>query len=416
MTKARRRQAGEGGISAYKTADGSTRYLIKYRAPLEDGSSRVVLRRRGRDGQPFLTRKAAAEELGDILAEVRRGAHVLPKTLTVGEWLDQWLDSLRLAPSTEASYRKNVRLHLQPALGGIQMQRLTGTRITTLYRELERDGRRDHKAGTGLKPRTVRYIHTILKSALAEAVNQGLIAANPADKAKPPTVTQAKAPEMHPWNAEQLAAFLSWLWETDARHAAALHVLAYTGMRRGECLALRWSDLDLDKARLSVRRSVGVVNVGGKGKQLVEGPTKGKRARTVDLDPGTLEVLRRWRVERAALSLQLARDDALIFGDIEGRHLHPERFSARFVEKVAQCRKGRHPLPAGQAPPSIHLHDLRHTHATLLLQAGEHVKVVSERLGHATVMITWETYAHVMPGMQAEAAARFAALVGGGAQ
>jgi integrase len=130
----------------------------------------------------------------------------------------------------------------------------------------------------------------------------------------------------------------------------------------------------------------------------------------VDLDPETVAMLRRWRVERAGLSLQLAKDDALVFGNLEGGHLHPERFSARFAEKLAQCQRalGR------EAPPAIRLHDIRHVHATLLLQAGVPVKVVSERLGYATVMITLETYAHVMPGMQSEAAATFARLMSGG--
>jgi integrase len=212
---------------------------------------------------------------------------------------------------------------------------------------------------------------------------------------------------MHPWTGQHLSAFLGWAWETNGPHAPAWHVLAYTGMRRGELLGLRWSDLDLGGARLSVRRSVGVVKVEGVGKTLVEGPTKGKRARVLDLDLGTVEVLRKWRVDRAALSLQLVRHDASIFGDLDGESLHPERFSARFVEKQAQCRR----TLGEAAPPQVKLHDLRHTHATLLLKAGVPVKVVSERLGHATVMITLETYAHVMPGMQAEAAATFARLL-----
>jgi integrase len=108
--------------------------------------------------------------------------------------------------------------------------------------------------------------------------------------------------------------------------------------------------------------------------------------------------------------LQLVRDDALIFGTLEAAHQHPERFSARFVERQAQCRRAL----GDAAPPGIRVHDVRHGHAALLLQAGVPVKVVSERLGHATVMVTLEVYAHVMPGMQAEAAAKFAAIMARG--
>lgn len=402
MTKPRRRQAGEGTISEYQTKAGP-RYLIKYALPLEDGGSKMVLRR----GYP--TRKAAAAALGDALGEVRRGTHVVPAKLTVGQWLDQWLAGLRLAPSTAASYRKNVRLHLKPTLGQIPLARLTGTRISTLYRDLEQGGRRDHREGSPLSARTVRYIHTILKAALREAVNQGLIATNPADKAKPPTAKEAKPPEIHPWTAAELSTFLRWADEQGCTDAVAWRVLAYTGARRGEVLALRWRDLDVDGASLSIRRSVGLIRTKGEGAELVEGPTKSGKERVVDPDPQTVDALRRWRVARAGLSLDLARDGALIFGDLECRHQHPERFSRRFSEQLARCRRQ---LGEG-APATIRLHDLRHTHASLMLAAGVPVKVVSERLGHATVTITMEIYQHVMPGMQREAAAKFAALVGG---
>jgi integrase len=329
--------------------------------------------------------------------------------ITVGQWLDQWLKSLRLAPSTMASYSKNVRLHIKPQLGQIQLARLTGTRISTLYRELERTGRQDHESGTGLSARTVRYVHTILKAALREAVDQGLIVVNPADKAKPPAAREAKAPEIHPWTAPQLSSFLRWADEHGCRDAVAWRLLAYTGMRRGEALALRWRDLDMDAGRVSVRRSVGLVRMKGEGAEFVEGPTKSGKDRVVDLDPQTVAALRSWRLARAGLDLRLARDDALIFGDLGGRHLHPEFFTRRFTRSLALARREL----GTEVLPMIRLHDLRHTHATLLLAAGVPVKVVSERLGHASVTITLMIYAHVMPGMGAGAAATFAALVGG---
>jgi integrase len=408
MTKPRRRQAGEGGISSYETKAG-TRYLIKYTMTLEDGTKKVVLRRRGRDGQPLLTRKAAAEALTDARAEIKQGVHVLPSKRTLAQWGDQWLDSLRLAPSTMASYRKLWRLYIKSHLGSVPLDKLTGTMITTMYRKLETGGRHDHKSGHGLSARSIRYTHTTLKAALREAVAQGLLATNPADKAKPPAAREAKPPEIHPWTAQQLSRFLAWADEQQCPDATPWRVLAYTGVRRGEALALRWRDLDVDGARLSVRRSVGVIKNKGQAEQLVEGPTKSGRERVVDLDPQTVEALRRHRVARAGLSLDLARESALIFGDEEGQHQHPDRFSWRFIRQLGRCR-----CHLGEdAPPAIRLHDLRHTHASLLLAAGVPVKVVSERLGHATVSITLEIYAHTMPGMQSGAAAKFAAIVGG---
>lgn len=369
---------------------------------LEDGTSKEVLRR------GFPTRRAAAEKLAEINAEVHRGAHVVSAKITVGQWLDRWLSGLRLAPSTKSSYAKNVRLHIKPQLGQIQLARLTGTRISALYRDLERTGRQDHLSGSPLSARTVRYVHTILKAALREAVAQGLLATNPADKAHPPAAREARAPEIHPWIAGQLSAFLAWAEERNCADAVAWRVLAFTGARRGEVLALRWRDLDMDAGRVSVRRSVGLVRTKGQGAELVEGPTKSGRERAVDLDPQMIAALRGWRLTRAGMDLRFARDDALMFGDIEGRHQHPERFSRRFSEALGRCRRQL----GENAPPAIRLHDLRHTHATILLAAGVPVKVVSERLGHATVTITLEIYAHVMPGMQADAAAKFAALIG----
>jgi integrase len=298
-----------------------------------------------------------------------------------------------------------VRLHIKPRLGAVPLVKLTGTKITTLYRDLERTGRQDHESGTALSARTVRYVHTILKAALREAVAQGLIATNPADKAKPPAAREAKAPEIHPWTAGELSAFLSWADGHGCSDAMAYRVLAYTGMRRGELLALRWRDLDTDAGRLSVRRSVGVVKTKGKGEQVIEGPTKTGRQRSVDLDPHA--ALRGWRLARASLDLRLVRDESLTFADVEGGYLNPDRFSRRFTRSQTLARKEL----GADALPIIRVHDLRHT--SVLLAAGVPVKVVSERLGHATVTITLETYQHIMPGMQAEAAARFAALVGG---
>jgi integrase len=316
-----------------------------------------------------------------------------------------------LAPSTHASYAKNCRLHLKPALGDIPLARLTGARISAHYRQLERSGRQDHESGTGLSPRTVRYVHTILKAALREAVAQGLLATNPADRATPPAARAAKAPEIHPWTGPQLSSFLAWGDERGSADAVAWRVLAYTGCRRGELLALRWRDLDVDAARLSVRRSVGVIKTKGKGEQLIEGATKSGRERVVDLDPKTIAALRGWRLARAGLDLRLARDESLVFGDLEGGYLNPDRFSRRFTRSLALARSQL----GVDALPIIRIHDLRHSHASLLLAAGVPVKVVSERLGHATVMITMEIYAHTLPGMQAEAAAKFAAIIEGGA-
>jgi integrase len=402
MTKPRRRQAGEGGISEYATKAGA-RFLTKYTFIRPDGSKAVALKR------GHLTRKAAGEYMRTQLANVDRGTHVPPNRVTVGEHFATWLDGLRLEPSTIASYRKNVRLHLTPYLGQLRLEQLTGTKLTRHYHQLETSGRADGNGG--LSARTVRYVHTIIHAGLRAAVRDGLLSVNPADKADPPSAKAAKAPEMHPWTLEELRAFLDQRAEVADPLLIAWSLLVSTGMRRGEALGLRWGDVDFDGSRLSVRRSVSVLKREGAGKVIVVGTPKSGKARTIDLDPHTVAVLRAHKAARGLLALALARDDAFVLCNLDGSAWHAERFSRRFGVANDSARKA-----LGEDKLSkIRLHDLRHTHATLMLQAGEAVKVVSERLGHASVMITLGTYAHTLPGMQAGAAARFGALLSGGA-
>jgi integrase len=237
------------------------------------------------------------------------------------------------------------------------------------------------------------------------AAEPPLLIRSPAAKATPPTAKEAAPPEMHPWSAGQLSAFLTW--SAGSPLHTAWHLLAMTGMRRGEALALRWRDIDLDKATVAIRRSAGVIRNKGQGAAVVEGPTKTNKPRVIDIDPATVALLRSWKRDRGSLALDLARDDALVLGDIEGRHLHPERFSRTFKTTLARCRRQL----GDDAPPMIRLHDLRHTHATLLLQDREPIGTVSERLGHASETITLTVYSRVMPGDQKRAASRFAALI-----
>jgi integrase len=395
----KRRSPGEGSVWAYRERNGTERWAI--------GHPSFGTRRRGPNGEKWFTKKAAQDALRAKLVDAARGELVDPSRQPCGDYLDEWVDGLRLAPSTVASYRKNVRLHLRPRLGSVPLATLTTERINALYRELERSGRADHREGEGLSPRTVRYVHTILSAALAAAVRSRRLARNPAAAATPPSARQARAPEMHPWTAGQLAAFLDWARE-HADNFALWHVLAMTGARRGEALASRWRDYDLDAATVSVRRSSTMVRNAGQSAGVVEGATKSGKPRVIDLDAATVAVLRARKRERGALALQLARDGALVFGDIEGRHRNPEHVSRQFARDVARCREAL----GADVVPVIRLHDLRHTHATLLLAKGVPVKVVSERLGHASPTITLGVYAHVMPGNQREAADLFARLIG----
>jgi integrase len=212
---------------------------------------------------------------------------------------------------------------------------------------------------------------------------------------------------MHAWTVGQLAAFLAWAREHAQAGYPLWHVLAHTGMRRGEALALRWRDVDLDAATARIRRSAGMIRNAGEGAGVVEGPTKTDKPRLIDLDAPTVAVLRAHKRDRGTMHLSLARDDSLVFGDHESRHRNPEHVSRQFARDVARCCGEL----GAEALPRIRLHDLRHSHATILLTAGVPVHVVSQRLGHASAVVTMTVYAHVLPGSQRDAADRFARLV-----
>jgi integrase len=403
--KTRRRSAGEGGIVAYRLKNGEQRYAAKFRT--DDG--RQVLRRRDEDGKPFTRKKDAAEYLQRTLTKVKRGEWSEPSKMPLREWLEQWRRGLRLKPSTLHSYEKNCRLHIAPYLGDFPLKSLTTARINEWLRDLETGGRKDHAEGRPLSPRTVRYCFTILSASLRAAVEQDMLARNPSERANPPSAKQAKPPEMHPWTAEHLRAFLDWSRENDTERHPIWLLLAMTGMRRGEALALRWRDVDFDAGTASVRRSAARVRVDGhERRQIIEGDTKTGTARVVDLDDATVKVLREWRATLAGHALTLARPEALVFPTIgTGEHRHPEHVSRDFQSALTKCATAL----GDAAPPKIRLHDLRHTHATLLLKDGQPVKVVSERLGHASPTITMTVYAHVLPTMQREAADAFGALI-----
>jgi integrase len=342
-TTAKRRGPGEGGAFSYQTRAGE-RWYWKATITGADGTARPVARRRGPDGEQFTTKKVALAAMREAQSKADKREWIEPSKMPLGRWLDEWAAGLQLGESTIASYRKNIRLHVRAyPIADIPLASLTSAHLAAHYRLLETSGRKDHRAGEGLSARTVRYIHTIIGAALSAAVSAQppLLAKNPAAdprQSKPPSAKKAQAPEMHPWTAGQLRAFLDWSRENSMLHTA-WWVLAYTGMRRGELLSLRWRDIDLKAGTITVRRSVGVVRNAGEGAALREGPTKTNKPRVVDLDPATAGVLRAWWRERHGPALQLAAGEEIVFADIEGRVLHPERFSRKFQGELSRCRK-----------------------------------------------------------------------------
>ena len=244
----------------------------------EDGK-RKQARRRG-----FKTKKDAQAELDRLRTSVAQQTYVALKRQTVAEYLDEWLAAIEhtVRPSTFSSYKRNVRVHVEPAIGPVQLQRLDAAHLNRMYGALRGQ----------LSVRTVRYIHTIVHRALRDAVKWGRVVRNVADVADPPRAEDTPRPEMLTWSAAELAKFLAAV--QGSRHRNAWVVLATSGMRRGECLGLRWRDVDLDAGRLSIRQQVIAVD-----NRIVVSPcTKSGKARAVDLDAPTLAELRAHKARR----------------------------------------------------------------------------------------------------------------------
>jgi integrase len=262
----------------------------------------VTQKRRQKWYSGFRTRKEAEKELTGILGTLHAGTFVEPSKQTLAGFLDDWLDGVEptIRAATYHSYERNLKLHVRPRLGSVQLRRVDAGMLNAVYAALLADGKRSHGGG-GLSPRTVRYIHTILHRAFRDAVRWGRLARNPADAADPPRASASARPAMTTWTAGELRAFLDHI--QDHRLYAAFVLLATTGMRRGECLGLRWPDVDLVAARLSIVQTVICVH----HEIRIGSPKTAKGRWTVALDPGTVAVLRAHRKRQLAERLLMGR-------------------------------------------------------------------------------------------------------------
>lgn len=314
-------------------------------------------------------------------------------TPRVGAYLDEWLERRRtlLRPSTHASYRQLIRCYLTPRIGERRLGDLDRRVLELLYADLLGSGGR---GGGPLAPKTVRYCHAVLRRALEDAVLDGVLVDNPARQARPPRHDPADDElddDLQVWTAEQAASFLAHV--DDHPWRALWHLALGTGARRGELLGLRWQDVDLDAGEVGIRRALSVVD----GTPRLLG-TKTSRSRRVSIPGSITDALARHRdvQDRLRAGPTWCEDRwGLVFTDGRGGSIDPMQVTLAFRRLVRAA-----PVPV------IRLHDLRHTHATLLLDTGVPIKVVSERLGHTTIAMTMDVYGHVLPARDADAAAR----------
>jgi integrase len=397
VTAKQRRTKGTGGVRNRGT-ERAPRWQAYYSVTI-DGKRRQIT-----EG-PF-RRKADAEAwLREELVAGDRGEARVPTTITVAEALREWLEHRRheLAPNTFAEYERDVTQRIIPHLGHRRLRDLTGAHIGRLYAKLREPGadrRARPEEPRGLSEASIHHTAGTLHAALQWCVTKRRwITRNPVNDA--PRVKPERV-EMRVWKPDQLAAFLRAA-EAD-RLWPIFRLAATTGMRRGELLGLRWGEVNLDHAKLMVaRRRV------RSGTQMVDAlGAKTKRGeRTIDLDAATVAAIRRWRTRQleermAAGEAWMGPEDTAalhVATDELGAPMPASRLESRYASVLRRAEV-----------PVIRWHDLRHTHATLLLNAGRPVHEVARRLGHTAEMCL-STYAHVLDQQGAEGAAAFAALI-----
>jgi integrase len=341
------------------------------------------------------TKREAQQRLAELEVSIEKGSYIKPKRITVGEWLGNWLNgyvTTNCGIRTAQSYQSEVRRHLIPALGAIPLTQLQPQHLQNYYARALSEGRVDRKGG--LSARTVQYHHRILSEALTHAVKMGLLVRNVAEVADPPHPERRNMATLSP---EDIPQFLESARKTP--YYVLFYTALYTGMRLGELLGLRWCDVDLDMASLSVVQALYKRSrVCKMGK-----PKSSHSRRQIALSPSLALILRQYKVEQQAQRILLGKpliNSDLVFSRVNGEPLDPGVVSHTFAKVLKKA-----------GLPHIRFHDLRHTHATLLLKDGIHPKIVSERLGHASIAITLDTYSHVLPGLQERAAERFDNLI-----
>lgn len=408
----------KGHVSSYETKTGR-RWRIVYELPpaVDPTTGRVERRQTTKRG--FRREKEAQRALREALTTIEDGTHVSRTDVTVAAWLlDEWLPSIKprdpedarrhrgtVSPATWDVYRRDLRRYVIPRIGGVRLQALAPSDLDLLYDDLEQAGGR---GGRPLSTKTVANVAGVVHKALADAVRRGRLKRNPADAVSPPT---ARRPDTNWWSVAQLRTFLEHVADDELYAAWLLFVT--TGARTGEVAGLTWDDVDLDAGWMRVDWTLGHV-----GHALTWKPRPKSRAgeRTMALDPATVSALREHRRRQLEARMHagpawqetfmdwqgLSRADLVwTFGD--GSPIHPKTFYTRFL---------KHAAAAGL--PRIRLHDVRHSYASAALASasGWHdVKVISQRLGHASVAITLDTYSHVLPAADEEIAHTLATVI-----
>jgi integrase len=351
---------------------------------LEDGGRKYIYGK---------TRKEAYDKLQKALLEQQQGKLPTGPKQTVKQYLEYWLEEVHkptIRLSSYVKYRRLIRIHILPALGHVQLQKLSPQQVQSFYKQ---------KSEEGLSPKMVHSIHGVLHKALGNAVRWKLVSSNVCDLLSPPRLVKQEIQPLTPDQARSL------IEAARGHRLEGVLVLAITtGMRRGELLALRWQDIDFENKNVQIRRTVDFF--AGYGGYIETEPKTAKGRRMIALPPFVIGVLRQRRLAQLELRLKAGaawEEHDLVFTGLHGNYLNPRYILKLFAQVLQDANL-----------PHLRFHDLRHSAATLLLGMGVHPKVVQEILGHSQIGMTMDTYSHVLPSMQKEAMDKWGDILGDG--
>jgi integrase len=357
-----------------------------------NGRWRVTIDIPGKNGarkqkkQRFDTKEEALDFQLEMNYALMKGTYKEPAKIVYKDYLQDWFSTKKKSIGTQTAkvYKDHLEGKIVPFLGNLPLSELTVLNIQAFINSLSEQG---------LSSSTVKKTFEIIRNSLEYAVDFEILEKNPAKKVKLP---KANKKEMTVWNEEEVNRFFKVAKEDPL--FIVFHLALTTGLRQGEVLGLRWKDVDLEKGMLNVRQTLS-----HDGKTFINGAKTKSSLRTVNLSQMTAKILksRKIMIAKEKLSIGAAYQDFdLIACTQHGTPLNPANVRRTFnrIIKVADV-------------PKIRFHDLRHTHATLLLSKGVNVKVISERLGHSNIKVTLDTYSHVLPTMQEEVARKLDEII-----
>lgn len=358
--------------------------------------------------------KALQEFALDFERKVKAGKYLDGEKILFSEFVEKWFTEYaepHLQPTTVENYRDLYRVHAKPALGHLKLARIQPVHLNSLYNTMLKE-RKDGKTG-GYSSNTIKRVHAFISSAMETAVKWNVITENPCERVSPPKQERTTS-DIHYFNQEETISFLDAVdaqlaaGDIKLQHKVMFYLVIYCGIRRGELVALEWTDFDFDHNTVSITKNTVIVN----GKPLTKIPKNNNSVRVIAVPVDVMKLVKKYKAEQQRYRLSLGsywQGDNYVFIQHNGKQMYPST-PYNTIKRV--IRKYNKTLPAGESPlPDITFHDTRHTSATLLIAENVDLRTMSNRLGHAQTSTTMNIYAHSLKKKDQEAADALSGLL-----